>query len=425
MKFTSYWLDTAPKGASERSSTTVEGRTEVAVIGGGLTGVVAALHLARRGAKVDLFEQETVGFGASGRNGGMATTGMSIGIRDAVDKLGFDSAVRLYDAYTEAIDVVEKLVTEEGIDCNFARTGKLNLASKPAHYDRYVKTHELLTARMGQEAQLVPPSELRREIGSNAYFGGMVEPKSAGLHVGKYIRGLGEAAERAGVTIHENAPVQDFAKVGPHHELQTSRGRIQADQVLLATGAYTRRLSQWHRVRTAPVGSFIIATEPLGADACDDLLPTRRMASNSKNLLNYFRITPDNRLLFGGRARFTGSNPQSDQKCGRLLRDAMVDVFPQLADAGVDYCWGGQVDMSLDRLVHAGERDGVYYSMGYSGHGVQMATYMGRQMAECMSGVPQANIWSDFKFRRIPGHFGPPWFLPFAGAYYQFKDRVS
>jgi glycine/D-amino acid oxidase-like deaminating enzyme len=140
MKFTSYWLDTAPQGSPERSRTTVEGRTEVAVIGGGLTGVVAALHLARRGAKVHLFEQHTVGFGASGRNGGMATTGMSIGIRQAVDKLGFDTAARLYGAYTEAIDLIEKLVTEEGIICDFARTGKLNLATKPAHYRARTET---------------------------------------------------------------------------------------------------------------------------------------------------------------------------------------------------------------------------------------------------------------------------------------------
>jgi glycine/D-amino acid oxidase-like deaminating enzyme len=425
MKFSSYWLDTAPKDCPERLTTSVEGRTQVAVIGGGLTGVVAALHLARSGAKVDLFEQNTVGFGASGRNGGMATTGMSMGIRDAVDKLGFDTAVRLYGAYTEAIDLIEKLVTDEHIDCHFARTGKLNLASKPSHYPAFEKTHELLTTRLGLQTQLVPKAELRREIGSDAFHGAMVESKSAGLHVGKYIRGLGEAAERAGVTIHEQAPVRRLTKIGSGHELETPRGRMHAGQVLLATGAYTRRPFHWHQVRIAPVGSFIIATEPLDASVCDDLLPTRRMASDSKNLLNYFRITPDNRLLFGGRARFAMSNPQSDEKSGRLLRDAMVRMFPQLTDAGIDYCWGGLVDMSLDRLVHAGERDGVYYSMGYAGHGVQMATYMGRQMAEYMSGVPEANIWRDFEFRRIPGHFGPPWFLPVAGAYYKFKDRVS
>jgi glycine/D-amino acid oxidase-like deaminating enzyme len=425
MKFSSYWLDTAPEDSPERSKTVVEGRTEVAVIGGGLTGVVAALHLARRGAKVDLFEQNTVGFGASGRNGGMATTGMSIGIRHAVAKLGFDTAMRLYGAYAEAIDLVETLVTEEHIDCNFARTGKLNLASKPAHYQGFEKTHELLNTRLGLETQLVPKTELRREIGSDAFHGAMVEPKSAGLHVGKYIRGLGKAAERAGVTIHEKAPVQRRTKLGSGHALETPRGRMHAEQVLLATGAYTRRPFHWHQVRIAPVGSFIIATEPLDRGVCDDVLPTRRMASDSKNLLNYFRITPDDRMLFGGRARFAMSNPQSDQKSGRILRDAMVRTFPQLADAKIEYCWGGQVDMSLDRLVHAGQHDGVYYAMGYAGHGVQMATYMGRQMAEYMSGVPEANIWRDFEFRRIPGHFGPPWFLPVAGAYYKIKDRVS
>ena len=425
MKFTSYWLDTAPQGSLERLETTVAGRTDVAVIGGGLTGVVAALHLARRGAKVHLFEQHTVGFGASGRNGGMATTGMSIGIRDAVAKLGFETAARLYGAYTEAIDLIEKLVTEEGIDCDFARTGKLNLATKPAHYQGFQKTAELLNSRLGGDSQLVPKAELRREIGTDVFHGGMVESKSAGLHVGKYIRGLGEAAERAGVTIHEQAPVQSLTRVGFGHELQTPRGRIQANQVLLATGAYTRRPFRWHQVRIAPVGSFIIATEPLDASVCDDLLPKRRMASDSKNLLNYFRITPDNRLLFGGRARFAMSNPQSDEKSGRLLRDAMLRTFPQLADARIDYCWGGQVDMTLDRMVKAGQHDGVYYAMGYAGHGVQMATYMGRQMGEYMSGVPEANIWRDFEFRRIPGHFGPPWFLPVAGAYYKFKDRVS
>jgi glycine/D-amino acid oxidase-like deaminating enzyme len=425
MKFTSYWLDTAPKGSPERSKTTVEGRTDVAVIGGGLTGVVAALHLARRGAKVHLFEQHTVGFGASGRNGGMATTGMSIGIRHAVDKLGFDTAARLYGAYTEAIDLVEKLVTEEHIDCDFARTGKLNLATKPAHYQGFEKTAELLNSRLGGDSQLVPKAELRREIGTDVFHGGMVESKSAGLHVGKYIRGLGEAAERAGVTIHEEAPVRKLTRIGSGHVLQTPRGRMNADQVLLATGAYTRRPFYWHQVRIAPVGSFIIATEPLDESVCDDLLPTRRMASDSKNLLNYFRITPDNRLLFGGRARFAGSNQQSDLKSGKILRDAMVHTFPQLANAGIDYRWGGQVDMTLDRMVKAGQHDGVYYSMGYAGHGVQMATFMGRQMAEYMSGVPEANIWSDFEFRRIPGHFGPPWFLPVAGAYYKLKDRVS
>ncbi len=425
MKLTSYWLDTAPAGP-DRSRSEIGGHVDVAVVGGGLTGMSAALHLARKGASVAVLEKETVGWGASGRNGGMATPGLSLGIRDAVAKYGLPTARDLYNSYYDAIDTIEKLVTDEGIDCDFARTGKLNLAAKPSHFDGMSRTHELLTERLGAKVTLVPGSEIRTEIASDAYHGALVDPLGAGLHVGKFVRGLGESAARAGAQIHEKADVVAVNRLGgTQHDVVTSRGRIRADQVLVATSGYTGSPFRWLQVRIAPVGSFIIVTEPLGKDVCDQLLPRRRMVSDSKNLLYYFRITPDHRLLFGGRARFAKAGPRSDQKSGRILRDAMVSVFPQLAKARVDYCWGGLVDMSMDRLVHAGEQDGLFYSVGYSGHGVQMATHMGMKMADYMDGDLEANPWGDAPFRRIPGHFGPPWFLPFAGAYYKFKDKVS
>jgi glycine/D-amino acid oxidase-like deaminating enzyme len=426
MKFTPYWLDTSPQGP-DRSTTEVDGNVDVAVVGAGLTGLSAALHLARKGAKVAVFEQETVAWGASGRNGGMATPGLSLGFRDAIARYGFPTASSLYLTYYDAIDSIEKLVGEEGIDCDFARTGKLNLASKPAHYDGLRKTHDVLTERMAVETQMVPKSELGAEIGSDYYHGAMIDPRGAGLHVGKFTRGLAESAARIGVEIHEKAPVREVQRLGggTRHKVVTPRGSVEADQVLVATSGYTGRPFRWLQVRIAPVGSFIIVTEPLGKEVCDQLLPHRRMASDSKNLLYYFRITPDHRLLFGGRARFAMSSPESDEKSGRILQKAMLSVFPQLADARVDYCWGGQVDMSLDRMVHAGEQDGLFYSVGYSGHGVQMATYMGKQMAEYMNGVPEANPWRDLSFKRIPGHVGPPWFLPFAGAYYKFQDLIK
>jgi glycine/D-amino acid oxidase-like deaminating enzyme len=425
MKFTPYWLDTSPEGP-DRSTTDVGGHVDVAVVGAGLTGLSSALHLARKGATVAVFERETVAFGASGRNGGMATTGLSIGFRDAISRYGFPTASTLFLAYNDAIDTVEKLVGEEGIDCDFARTGKLNLAAKPAHYEGLRKTHEVLAERLGYETQMVPGHEIRSEIASDYYHGAMVDPKGAGLHVGKFTRGLAESAARLGVQIHEKAPVDEVVRrSGTQHTVVTPRGSVTADQVLVATSGYTGRPFRWMQLRIAPVGSFIIVTEPLGKEVCDQLLPNRRMASDSKNLLYYFRITPDHRLLFGGRARFAMSSPQSDEKSGRILQKAMVSVFPQLADARVDYCWGGLVDMSLDRMVHAGEHDGLFYSLGYSGHGVQMATYMGKQMAEYLNGVPDANPWRDLAFKRIPGHVGPPWFLPFAGAYYKFQDVIK
>jgi glycine/D-amino acid oxidase-like deaminating enzyme len=425
MKFTPYWLDTSTPGP-DRSTTEVGGKVDVAVVGAGLTGLSAALHLARKGAQVAVLERDTVAFGASGRNGGMATTGLSIGFRDAIARYGFESAGAMFLAYNDAIDSVEKLVGEEGIDCDYARSGKMTLAAKPGHYEGLLKTHDVLAERLGYETQMVPKSGLRSEIAGDFYHGAMVDPKGAGLHVGKFTRGLGESAARLGAQIHEKASVEQVRRLGgTKHEVVTSRGTLRADQVLVATSGYTSRPFRWQQLRIAPVGSFIIVTEPLGKEVCDQLMPNRRMASDTKNLLYYFRITPDHRLLFGGRARFAMSSPESDEKSGRILQKAMVSVFPQLAQTRVDYCWGGLVDMSMDRMVHAGEHDGLHYSLGYSGHGVQMATYMGKQMAEYMNGALDANPWRDLTFKRIPGHVGPPWFLPFAGAYYKALDVIK
>lgn len=174
-----------------------------------------------------------------------------------------------------------------------------------------------------------------------------------------------------------------------------------------------------------PVGAFLIVTEPLPIAMLYRLLPRRRMAVDTKNLVNYFRTTPDNRLLFGGRARFAISNPTSDEKSGAILQAALHDVFPELRAVRIDYCWGGMVDMTRDRLPRAGERNGIYYSMGYSGHGTQMSTLMGTIMAEVMDGRTELNPWKDFAWPAIPGHLGPPWFLPLVGAYYRIKDRFQ
>ncbi len=155
------------------------------------------------------------------------------------------------------------------------------------------------------------------------------------------------------------------------------------------------------------------------------IVPGQRNYVTTKNIGNYFRITPDRRLLFGGRARFAMSNPRSDQKSGALLQAAMVEMFPALRDTRIDYCWGGSVDMSADRLPRAGSHKDLFYSLGYSGHGVQMAVHMGQIMAEVMTGKPHSNPWREMRWPPIPGHFGKPWFLPLVGAYYQLRDKLS
>jgi glycine/D-amino acid oxidase-like deaminating enzyme len=236
---------------------------------------------------------------------------------------------------------------------------------------------------------------------------------------------MASVAARAGAGLHEAAKVTSLRRVDGGHEVRTVRGSLIARQVLVATNGYTGGATPFYQRRIVPVGSFIIATEPLPQALVDELMPTRRMASDSKNMLFYFRITPDNRMLFGGRAQFAGSSPAADLKSARILQKGMRQVFPQLVDAKIDYAWGGQVGITLDRMPHAGERDGVFYSIGYNGHGVQMATQMGMVMAEVMDGHPETNPWNGLRFRAVPGHFGPPWFLPFADAYYKFRDAIG
>lgn len=425
MKLTSYWLDTAP-GFSGGSKQPLAGDADVVVVGAGLTGCSAALALAEKGAKVAVCEAETVGNAASGRNGGMCNNGFAQNYALMCERYGRDRANQLYWAFDKAVDTVEQLVRAHNIDCSFARVGKLKVAAKPEHFEKLARTQELLAREADPDTRLISRTDLRDEVGSDRYFGGMLFEKSAGMHVGRFVLGLAEAATRAGAQIHERTPVTALRRIpNGKHEVSTPHGKVVASQVLLASGISHTGPFGWIRRRIVPVGAFIIVTEPLPTNLLDRLLPRRRMTVDTKNLVNYFRTTPDNRWLFGGRARFAVSNPKSDSKSGVILQNAMAEVFPGLANAPIDYCWGGMVDMTRDRLPRAGERNGVYFSMGYSGHGTQMSTYMGRVMADVMDGKPELNPWRGFNWPAIPGHFGRPWFLPLVGAYYSLRDRFD
>ncbi|MCK5931980.1 MAG: FAD-binding oxidoreductase [Fulvimarina manganoxydans] len=426
MKLTSYWLDTS-KPFSGGAMGPLEETYDVAVIGGGLTGSSAALTLARKGARVALLEAETIGNAASGRNGGMCNNGFAQDYGVMSERLGREAADTLYRAFDLGVDTVERLIREEGIDCNFARVGKLKLAAKPEHYDKLARAQELLAAHVDPDTEMVTRADLPGEVGSDRYYGGLIYRKSATIHIGRFVRGLAEAAARHGASIFEHTPMTGLKRApGGGHIVQTPRGETRVRQVLLASGiSHTGRPLSWVRRRIVPVGAFLIVTEPLPVETLDRLVPRRRNCVDTKNLVNYFRTTPDNRLLFGGRARFAVSNPASDQKSGAILRASLNEVFPELRDARIDYCWGGMVDMTRDRLPRAGERDGIYYSMGYSGHGTQMSTLMGTIMADVMDGQAEANPWKNFDWPAIPGHFGKPWFLPVVGAYYRIKDRLQ
>jgi glycine/D-amino acid oxidase-like deaminating enzyme len=426
MKQLPYWLDTAPP-LPDRSGRDLPDTADVVVVGGGLTGLSTAYHVAGKGADVVLVEKDKIGSGASGRNGSMCTQGITIGVAEARKRYGQQRARELYDAFREAVDVVEELTVKERIDCDFDRCGRLGVAYKPQHFAGMRATQRDLAENFDHDTVLLSKAEMRSELGSDHYHGALLDPLSAALHVGKYVHGLAEAAERAGAGIHERNAATGLTRTREGGFLvETLQGTIRARQVMVATDAYTDRALPWFRKRLINVGSFIIVTEPLGQERARQVIPNGRLVVDSKNIGHYIRLTPDNRLAFGGRARFAASNPASDLKSGDVLKRELAEIFPQLADVRIDYVWGGSVGFSYDRIPHAGEAGGLYYSMGYCGHGVQMATYMGRAMAEVMDGRPRANPLRGLGFPKVPVPFynGTAWFLPFAGAYYKAKDKL-
>jgi len=424
MKFLSYWHDTAPAFAGAAQGP-VDGHYDVAVIGGGFTGLSAARQLARAGAKVVVLEAEKIGWGASGRNGGHLNNGLAHSYLAAKAELGGERAIALYKAFDDSVDTIEALITEEGINCNFRRAGKVKLASKPQHFEAIARNFEAVNAEVDPDTALLSAEDLKQEVGS-PFFGAMLSKKSAMMHMGRYVVGLAEAATRHGAMVFESAAVTEHRQAGGRHTLKTPRGSVTADAVLVATGAYTPSIFSYFRRRIIAVGSFIIATRPLTAAEIGATMPGSRTCVTSMNIGNYFRLSPDNRLIFGGRARFSATSDQrSDEKSGAILKASLTAIFPQLANVEIDYCWGGLVDMTKDRFPRAGYQDGVWYAMGYSGHGAQLSTHLGMIIADAILDRPDRNPLKGLEWPAVPGHFGKPWFLPLVGMYYKMLDRIQ
>jgi glycine/D-amino acid oxidase-like deaminating enzyme len=404
---------------------------DVAVIGAGFTGLSAALALAKRGAKVVVLESETIGWGASSRNGGMVLTGLKLGVNELISKYGRELTRRMYAASLETIDCVERIVKEENIDCDFARTGHLEVACKQSHFDDYARQVEVIAREFNHQLRIVPRNQLRTEISSDIYYGGMVDEVSAGLNPARYVAGLGAAAMRAGALICEHTKVLkidcESHNGASGFRLTTSRGSIRARNVLVGTSGYTGEATPALRKKIIPIGSYIITTEVLPEAVARELSPRNRQIYDSKNYLYYFRITPDDRMLFGGRAAFFPETDQTIRQSAEILRRGMISVYPQLRDTKVEYVWGGTLDFCFDIMPHAGQMEGIYFALGYAGHGVAMATWQGQKMAEWIADGRTDNPFAEIPFPGAPlGLYnGRPWFLPFAGAYYKVLDWIS
>jgi len=420
----SYWLDTvAPppiEGESRRP-----GRVDVAIVGAGYTGLAAARQLARAGAAVVVFEREHVGWGASSRNGGQVLTGMKVEPAGLVARFGEAGARRLFEISLESIDALERLIASEKIDCEHERTGHLQAASKPSHFAAFREEQTLLHRVFGHRVELLSAAEQHAEIGSAAYHGLMIDEASGALNPAKYVFGLASAARRAGAAIAEREAVRRVTRRGSRWTLTTAAREVDAADVLWATNGYTNGAAAGLSRRLVPIGSYIVATAPIGEAVAASLLPRGRVAFDSRHFLHYFRVTRDRRLLFGGRAEFTTPDAEATSRAATILAGELARVFPVLAGVTIEYAWGGQVAFTRDQLPRAGRLDAAYYAGGYCGHGIAMATALGTLIARRISGEAIDHPLIDDRFAPIPLYRGRPWFLPLVGAWYRLEDLAD
>jgi glycine/D-amino acid oxidase-like deaminating enzyme len=367
-----------------------------------------------------VLERHRIGWGASGRNGGFVLPGYKPEVEDLVRRQGVERTRALLAASLEAIELVETLVAREAIECGYARRGWISLAAKPGHLRELERTSEILRLHFARETAVLGPAELRDEIGSDRYHGGLLEPLGGALHPGRYCSGLGEAAARAGALLVEGVEVEGVRHAGGTITLQTSAGPLPTGEVLVATNGYTDSAFPSLRRRVVPLGSYVVATAPLDGQLAARLLPRGRVMTDTWNLLHYFRLADDGRLVFGGRASFT---PTSVRRSARVLERDLRAVFPGLAAVSLEYAWSGSLGVARDRMPHAGRLDGVHYALAYAGHGVALATWLGARMGDALAGRAEVPTLGG-GLPRIPLYRGKPWFLPLVGGYYRMKDRV-
>jgi glycine/D-amino acid oxidase-like deaminating enzyme len=412
-----FWHDTVEM-PSDEILTPLPEKVDVAIVGGGYTGLSAALSLARRGARVAVLETETIGWGASSRNGGMVLTGLKVSMSKIVKDYGHNIAGNLFRCSLESIDTVEQIIRAENIACSFARYGHLNVAAKPGHFDQLAAEAEFMQKEFNHPMHLMSKSELTSEVGSQVYYGGVVDEVSGGLNPAQFVAGLAKAAEKAGASLCACAQVTHIERGPQGFTVTTSRGKLKTDKIFVATSGYTDGSLPSLQRKVIPVGSFIIASEPLSKKLAAEVSPKNRMIFDSRHYLNYYRLSADHRLIFGGRAAFFPETTDTIRQSAEILRREMLKTFPQLAGVQVEYAWGGTLDFTFDMLPHVGEMEGVYYSLGYAGHGVAMATYLGKTCAEAiLDGSINQHPFAAFPFPDAPlGLYnGKPWFLPLAG----------
>jgi glycine/D-amino acid oxidase-like deaminating enzyme len=418
-----YWLEAA-RSQPEIPTSALPAQTDVAVVGSGYTGLHAALELRRAGIDVTVLESETIGWGASSRNGGMVTPGLKAPLKKIVRMFGLETARKFWTWSLEAIEHVDRAVREHEIDCGWRRDGHLALAYKPSHYTGFAAVAAWRRDQFGYTGDaLIPPGQLRTEIGTDSYYGAIADDVSGGLNPAAYVFGLARAAARSGACLVDRAAVNRIERFGRRFRLHTEKGEIEAREVLLATNGYTTGLRAGIRSGIFPVGSYIIVTEPLPPDLQAEVSPKGRMFYDTKYFLNYFRLTPDGRMLFGGRNRLTTRLDLLES--AELLHVRMLEVYPQLKEIPITHSWTGKLGVTFDLMPHLGRIDGIHYAYGYAGHGVSIAGLLGKEAGALLAGTQESSLFREIRHPRNPVAHLDRLFLPFVSAYYRVLDRLS
>ncbi len=421
-KTTPYWWEAAPRPGLP--SAKLPAAADVAVIGSGYTGLCAALQTARAGRETVVFDAEDAGWGCSTRNGGQISTSLKPDFAELAAKHGADRARAILEEGDRSLAWIGEFVAAENIDCDFRICGKFVGAHNPREYERLGRKIANPTAGLEIEAHLVPGAEQHAEIGSDFYCGGAVYPRFASLDPAKYHRGLLQRVLDAGAIVVDHCPVSAIERDGDGFRVATARGTVKARDVVVASNGYTGALTPRLRRRVIPIGSYIIATEPLPRELMDRLIPRDRMLGDTRRLVFYYRASPDRRrILFGGRVSLAETDPFVT---GPRLHAEMVKIFPELAATRISHSWVGFVAYTFDTLPHLGRDDGVYYAMGYCGSGVGMASYLGTRIARQLLGLADGRTGFDgLEFETRPLYAGNPWFLAPSVLYYRWRDKLN
>ena len=419
---TPYWWEHAPPVSLPRAD--VQARSDVVIVGAGYTGLSAALTLARAGRSVQVFDRQRPGEGASTRNGGIASGNLRPSYRRMVAKFGRARADALQAEAKAAREDLARFITDEAIDCDYKMTGRFTGAGKPAEYEGLAREADLLRKSLGIDTHAVPRSEQRSILGTEFYYGGLVRNDIAGLHPAKFHRGMLELARKAGVVVHGETAVLGFAPKNSGYEVETARGKVQADHLVMGTNGYTDGVDPWLRRRLVPVRSRMIATVPLSNNLMAELMPKGVMVAETRKLHYYYRPSPDGTcILFGGRDGTIAGEPDWPTKS---LKRALADIVPVLEGVDLTHSWYGHVAMSRDMIPRIFSRDGMRYAVGYCGSGVVWARWAGQKAAWQILGDPRGESALDLRPPpAIPLYNGTPWFLPAVYAWMTLQDRLG